>query len=71
MAANTISQHCNWQKTMLQTIGPKSNPPPLQFRLTDSHTANPVTKITYLVSDIDADGYTYARDKQAPGLASP
>jgi len=66
-SANCLGMHCNWQKTKLQNVGVGSTPPTVQV---DGHIVDPVTKFTYLGSDITSDGFATAELHRRVGFAS-
>ena len=65
-AANTMGLHCNWQKTKIQNVGSGPTPPPVHI---DGHIVDPVSKFTYLGSDINADGYSTPEIHRRLGIA--
>jgi hypothetical protein len=67
IAANTVGLHTNWSKTKIQNIGAGPSPDPL---LMYNQQVAPVTKFTYLGSDVDSDGYSTPEIHRRLGMAN-
>jgi len=66
-AASSVGLHANWRKTKVQNIGAGPAPDPV---LMGDQTVEPVTKFTYLGSDVDSDGYSTPEIHRRLGMAS-
>jgi hypothetical protein len=67
IAASCLGLHVNWLKTKIQNVG--AGPAPLPV-LMGNHTVEPVTKFTYLGSDVDSEGYSTPEMHRRLGMAN-